>query len=104
MLIEPHSGLIPNINPNRVCQQYLNILYHNIYGHRLNHRQNKSISETYGEILYPSIDKLLTELSLTEQDVFLDFGSGLGKVVIQVFLRSEVKESCGIEIIPELYE
>jgi hypothetical protein len=95
---------ISNINTNTLCQQYLHLLYQNIYGHGVSDRQNTNISETYGEILYKSMDVLLSEIPLSAQDVFFDLGSGLGKVVIQVFLNSAVKESCGIEIIPELYQ
>lgn len=85
-----------------LCQQYINILYKNIL-RRLD-RQNKNIAETYGEVLYSSVDKLITTLAMTEQDAFFDLGSGLGKLTIQVFLKSAVKEACGIEIIPELYQ
>ena len=95
---------MPNINTNILCQQYLNLLYQNIRGHGVNNRQNKNISETYGEILYQSIYTLLSEIPLTEEDVFFDLGSGLGKAVTQIFLKSAVKESAGIEIIPELYQ
>ena len=95
---------ISSIDTDMLCQHYLNILYHNISGHKVNERQNKNIPETYGEILYASVDKLLAELSLSDQDIFVDLGSGLGKVVIQTFLNSAVKESHGIEIIPELHQ
>lgn len=92
-----------NLNTDILCHHYLNYLYHNIQGHGVNDRQDKNVSETYGEILYESVDKLLSDIPLSDQDVFFDLGSGLGKIVIQVFLTSPVKEACGIEIIPELY-
>lgn len=93
-----------NLNTHALCQQYLTILYHNIRGHGMNDRQNKNIAETYGEILYESINKLLAEVEFSDQDIFFDLGSGLGKAVVQVFLKSAAKEVCGIEIIPELHQ
>lgn len=62
------------------------------------------LSETYGEILPESVEKLLLQLQLKPNDIFLDLGSGLGKMVAQVFMTTEVKESCGIEFVSTLHE
>lgn len=59
-------------------------------------------SLTYGEMLYPSVKKLLAKLSLRSQDSFLDLGSGLGKLGIQVFMQSQVHQVRGIEMQSEL--
>ena len=88
------------INNKTLCQQYLTLLYQNTHGHHPTHH----ISETYGEILEEGVNKLLSIVKPTANDVFADFGSGLGKVVLQVFLQSAVKESCGIEIVPALHQ
>jgi hypothetical protein len=85
-----------------LCQHYLAILYHDVQGKRVSITNN--ICETYGEILYPSVDKILSVIQPSDSDVFVDYGSGLGKMVIQVFLKSLVKEAYGIEISPELYQ
>lgn len=90
-------------NTNTICEQYLSILYHDIRPAKVQ-QHKKIITETYGEILYHSVDKLIHQVVLTEEDVFVDLGSGLGKVVVQFFLCSAIKQSCGIEIIPELYQ
>lgn len=84
-----------------LCQQYLNLVYHDAA--IVSREHNHSISETYGEILYPSMEDLLSTLSLSLHDVFIDLGSGLGKIVLYVFLRTLVREAHGIEIIPELH-
>lgn len=98
------SWPILDTNDNNIlCQQYLNLVYHKMRGHSVNNSSKKNISETYGEILYASVDALFSEIILSEQDIFIDLGSGLGKVVLQVFLKSTVRESCGIEIVPELH-
>jgi len=62
-----------------------------------------NINETYGEILSESVTKLLRLIPMTENDVFLDLGSGKGKVVSQVFAETNVKEARGIELLPALH-
>lgn len=78
-----------------LCQQYLNIVYNNVQ----KYHEKKQISETSGEILYEGINKLLSHIPLNHNDIFFDLGSGIGKIVLQVFLNSVVKEACGIEIV-----
>lgn len=70
----------------------------------LDNKKIYSMSESYGEILYQSMNKLLAIMPLSESDVFVDFGSGVGKIVAQVFLNSAVKEAYGIEIRSSLHE
>ena len=55
-------------------------------------------NEIYGELCYYSVVKLLKHLNLTIQDHFLDIGSGLGKIVFQIFLITEVNSVTGVEI------
>lgn len=86
---------------DKLCQHYLAIQYQNI---RLQGAATKNnICETYGEILYSGVDKILSVIRPSDSDVFVDYGSGLGKMVLHVFLKSLVKEAYGIEIVPELY-
>lgn len=83
-----------------LCQYYLALLYQNTPAkHVSNH-----INQTYGEILYSGVDKLLHAMTLSEKDIFIDYGSGLGKVVIQVFLKSAVQQAYGIEISTVLHQ
>lgn len=62
------------------------------------------VSFTYGEMLYPSVKKILTKLKLSNKDIFLDLGSGLGKFALQVFMQSAVGKVIGIEALPKLSE
>lgn len=81
---------------------YLNALYQD--ASRLFTLSTKHpITETYGEILFPSITKIINKINIGPSDVFLDFGSGLGKVVVQFFLQTEIKSAYGIEINPTLH-
>lgn len=90
------------INENHIRrQQYLAALY------QLTptcERKKNTMAETYGEILVPSVTKLLSQLALTEEDIFIDFGSGIGKIVAQVFLQTQIKAAYGIEIVPEFHQ
>lgn len=57
-----------------------------------------TISETYGEILFEGIEKILKKIQFNESDVIYDLGSGLGKVIVQIALQHSVKKLCGIEL------
>lgn len=57
-----------------------------------------SHNELYGELYYYSVVKLLKYLNITDQDHFLDLGSGVGKVVLQVFMSTKAASATGIEI------
>jgi hypothetical protein len=52
----------------------------------------------YGEITQASVARLIKHLNLTPKDVFYDLGSGLGKVVLQVAVSSNVRSATGIEL------
>ncbi len=57
----------------------------------------EGVCVTYGELLYPSVKKLITYMNLNDADTFLDLGSGNGKCVLQVFMQTPVKKAFGIE-------
>ena len=105
MTLNPVLSLSNMRDIHTLCQHYLQIIYHDIGA--LSHENPNKINpatETQGEILYPSITKLLSVITLTADDVFIDLGSGTGKITAQVFLMSPVKEAWGIEIVPELHQ
>lgn len=51
----------------------------------------------YGEIPYDSLQVILENELIGPNDVFYDFGSGVGKVVTQVYLNTPVRKAVGIE-------
>ena len=55
-------------------------------------------NERYGEIYYYSLLKVLRHLEMTPADHLLDIGSGLGKLVFQVFLTTDISSVTGIEL------
>ena len=88
-----------------LCQHYLTILYSEVQKTHVACAVSKTnIVETYGEILYPSVNKLISAIQLTENDIFIDLGSGMGKLVIHFFLKSNIKAAYGIELVPHLHQ
>lgn len=87
-----------------MCQRYLKILYQNVQAQRLLDNAHKNnIAEVYGEVIASGVDKLIANYPFTTNDVFYDWGSGLGKIVLQVFMMTEVRAAKGIEIVPDLH-
>lgn len=56
-------------------------------------------SLTYGELHPRSVDRAIRFLNLRKDDVFVDLGSGTGKVVIQAAMQSDCKRLIGIEVL-----
>lgn len=57
----------------------------------------------YGEITQESTDNLVTRFNeyFNENTTFYDLGCGLGKMVVHVGMKYDVKKSCGIELSKE---
>ncbi len=58
---------------------------------------SQEIFVTYGEILPEGVATLVNAINPTTKDSFVDLGSGIGKVSLQWFLTTPVKNSFGIE-------
>ncbi len=70
--------------------------------HRLFHlTRNKEF--IYGEIDYLAFYTILEKAELSDGDVFYDLGSGSGKAVFTASLFFNLSKSCGIELLPPLY-
>ncbi|MFZ2315338.1 MAG: hypothetical protein WAW86_06755 [Gammaproteobacteria bacterium] len=85
---------------NMLCEHYLHILYRDV---KVNHQQ-MTINETYGEILYSGLCKIITSLMPSRDDILYDLGSGLGKAALQIFFTTTMKRVHGIELIPTLHQ
>ncbi|CAJ0944142.1 unnamed protein product, partial [Mesorhabditis belari] len=64
---------------------------------RLNKHYEAFSSEVYGETSYEQMELMLEEIKPTENDVFVDLGSGVGHLVCYVAGRTKVKKAVGIE-------
>ena len=82
---------------DEIVQAYLDRLYKPFYK-AIQSSRAAGNNETYGEIFYYSAYRLLRVLQIDANDHFLDIGSGVGKLVLQTFLRTSAKLVTGIEI------
>ena len=62
-------------------------------------KKSQNVFTTYGEMLPESLTKLVNYLNMNDNDVVYDLGSGIGKVINQVFLQRPVKKAVGVEIV-----
>ncbi|PIK45207.1 putative histone-lysine N-methyltransferase, H3 lysine-79 specific isoform X3 [Apostichopus japonicus] len=53
--------------------------------------------EVYGETSFDLVAQMLEHVTLTSEDLFIDLGSGVGQVVLQVAAAAECKLAYGIE-------
>ncbi|XP_013788314.1 uncharacterized protein LOC106472231 [Limulus polyphemus] len=53
--------------------------------------------QVYGETSYEFVAQMIKEIEVTEDDVFLDLGSGVGQVTLQIAASTPCKLSLGIE-------
>ena len=61
-------------------------------------------SPTYGELMPAATVQLIDALHLGPGDVFVDLGSGVGKVVVTAALRSRVGRAVGVELANRRHE
>ena len=64
---------------------------------------NQNVNATYGTITPVGVEKLINNLNITSDDTFLDLGSGIGNVVVQFALNSNVNKARGIEYVKSRY-
>ncbi len=53
--------------------------------------------QVYGETSFDLINEMLNRVKLNETDIFIDLGSGVGNVVLQVAATADCRFSYGIE-------
>uniref|UniRef100_A0A0K0E525 Histone-lysine N-methyltransferase, H3 lysine-79 specific n=1 Tax=Strongyloides stercoralis TaxID=6248 RepID=A0A0K0E525_STRER len=85
---------------NEQFQEIINRVYNKavVDVNALNKHYGAFSSETYGETTWRRMATILEELKLTDKDVFVDLGSGVGQIVCQVAGSSKVGKAIGIEI------
>lgn len=53
--------------------------------------------QVYGETSYDLICQMIDEINITSDDIFLDLGSGVGQVVLQMAAATPCKICLGVE-------
>ena len=64
---------------------------------------NTNVNATYGTITPKGVEKLINHLNIDNSDTFLDLGSGIGNVVVQFALNSNVEKALGVEYVKSRY-
>lgn len=90
-------------NEDELYQEYLAKVYRDTSGYLTYPPEQKefftktNVCTTYGELLYPGVKKMISEMNLQPTDVFLDLGSGLGKCALQIFMQTNLPKVIGVE-------
>lgn len=86
------------------CLSYIDTLYHDVKAspnysiEETLAAMHQQISLTYGEVMFFGLKKLFQRYPLTADDVFIDCGSGLGKLLVQALLTTPAKKVIGVEV------
>jgi len=69
------------------------------------YKGNYNNNYTYGEILRSGVDSIIEKINkykkISDKDLFVDIGSGSGKLVLHTAIKSNIKTFVGIEIVPQ---
>ena len=101
-LLFPKCKITPT---HETSKKKMDRVYESITGFKISQQEKDDLKKTgaaptYGEIPFNSLQTILDDLKLTDQDVFYDLGSGVGKTVVQVALTTPAKKIVGIELSP----
>ncbi|XP_049732179.1 histone-lysine N-methyltransferase, H3 lysine-79 specific isoform X3 [Elephas maximus indicus] len=86
----------------RPCNGLLRHILQQVYNHsvtdpeKLNNYEPFS-PEVYGETSFDLVAQMIDEIKMTEDDLFVDLGSGVGQVVLQVAAATNCKHHYGVE-------
>ncbi|XP_048415452.1 histone-lysine N-methyltransferase, H3 lysine-79 specific isoform X2 [Stegostoma tigrinum] len=86
----------------RPCNGLLRHILQQVYNHsvtdpeKLNNYEPFS-PEVYGETSFDLVAQMIDEIKMTEDDTFVDLGSGVGQVVLQVAAATQCKHYYGVE-------
>lgn len=60
---------------------------------------------TYGEVIRSGVEVIIEKINKykkpNEKDIFIDIGSGSGKLVMHLSIKSDIKTLVGVEIVPQ---
>lgn len=96
-------NMMINSPKHEIVQDFLNKLYQDLNGYLKYSKEQRSdylnhdVCLTYGEVHYLSLMQFAEEIKLQSDDVFLDLGSGLGKICTSILLGTPCKQVIGIE-------
>ncbi len=91
-----------------IAYTYFNYLYNSIDGYSVSHQARIGFNDKnevlYGEVPPETWLKIMTRVDPKMDGVFLDIGSGTGRVVVLSHLLGDFKKSLGVELLQGLYQ
>jgi hypothetical protein len=67
--------------------------------------QSEYLNTTYYELQYNNgLDKIIDHLRITDDDVFVDLGCGIGRTVLEMFLSTPIKRAIGYELVDDRHQ
>jgi len=107
LFAKPAAGHIGPTPPNKYQTHHiLDQVYTHIVKDSNTLNKYKGFSDqVYGEAGHQLVSELICKVPITKDSVFLDLGSGIGQVVMQVAAQGQCRQSYGVEItdIPATY-
>lgn len=96
--------LSPRVSSTATTLARMRELFRDIDGFDIDEAEEDRLEEkhgslTYGEIMPTAGVRLIDTLELGEDDVFVDFGSGVGRLLLTAALRSPVRRVVGVELL-----
>jgi len=94
--------------PPLYLSNLIDTLYKNINGFVITQKDERKLQKahansTYGEITTNGICQLISELQPTNKDLFYDLGCGVGRFNLEIFARTPIAKSIGIELSEDRY-
>lgn len=89
--------------PPLYLSHLIDTIYKNINGFLITQKDEEKLQKaqansTYGEITSNGICHLISELQPTRHDLFYDLGCGVGRFNLEIFARTPIAKSIGIEL------
>lgn len=93
---------------NEQALRFFNQLYGNIDGYSVSHEARRDIEDKseilYGELPPETWQKIVERTDVKKDGVFVDVGSGTGRIVMLSHLMFDFKKCIGIELLQGLYD
>ena len=92
----------PSCLNRRPCQELLRHVLSKVYNHSVKDPDKLNLyepfsPEVYGETSFDLVAQMVKAIPFKSDEIFLDLGSGVGQVVLQVAASTNIKECFGIE-------
>ncbi|MDX2083659.1 MAG: hypothetical protein SFV53_06720 [Rickettsiales bacterium] len=90
------------------AEKLFNLLYENVDGYAVSHQARQDIENKsdllYGELPFKTWIEIVEKAAPKKDGIFLDIGSGTGRVVMLSYLFFDFKKTIGVELLKGLHD